>query len=96
MLLPDDPVGGPDGSGAKLSDGKLTDYTIEKAIGRGHFSVVHRAIRKSDSTRVALKKVRAIRNSEAVSPRPRSRVASRPSRCAHHIHPPPLRTPYLL
>ena len=30
---------------------------IEKAIGRGHFSTVHRAVRRSDERRVALKKV---------------------------------------
>ncbi len=83
-MLPDDAVGGPDGSGSQLSDGKLTDYTIEKAIGRGHFSVVHRAIRKADSTRVALKKVRA----RSVIGRPCRRVvvvvvvASRSRRCA--------------
>ncbi|KAL3904675.1 MAG: hypothetical protein SGPRY_011199 [Prymnesium sp.] len=37
--------------------GCLDDYVVEKAIGRGHFSVVHRAVRKSDGLRVALKKV---------------------------------------
>lgn len=35
----------------------LEDYAVEKAIGRGHFSVVHRAVRKQDGRRVALKKV---------------------------------------
>ena len=39
------------------SGGSLADYVIEKAIGRGHFSVVHRAVRRSDERRVALKKV---------------------------------------
>ena len=39
------------------SDSSLADYVIEKAIGRGHFSVVHRAVRRSDERRVALKKV---------------------------------------
>ena len=39
------------------SSGSLADYVIEKAIGRGHFSVVHRAVRRSDERRVALKKV---------------------------------------
>ena len=29
----------------------------QKAIGRGHFSTVHRAVRRSDERRVALKKV---------------------------------------
>ena len=38
-------------------NGRLDDYVIEKAIGRGHFSVVHRAVRKSDNRKVALKKV---------------------------------------
>ena len=38
-------------------DGSLADYVIEKAIGRGHFSTVHRAVRRSDERRVALKKV---------------------------------------
>ena len=37
--------------------GSLADYVVEKAIGKGHFSVVHRAVRKSDHKRVALKKV---------------------------------------
>jgi len=52
------------GSGASLEqnlleqgEGRLDDYTVEKAIGRGHFSVVHRAIRKADGRKVALKKV---------------------------------------
>uniref|UniRef100_A0A7S4BXW9 non-specific serine/threonine protein kinase n=2 Tax=Chrysotila carterae TaxID=13221 RepID=A0A7S4BXW9_CHRCT len=35
----------------------LEEYVVEKAIGRGHFSTVHRAVRKQDGTRVALKKV---------------------------------------
>lgn len=35
----------------------LEQYTIEKAIGRGHFSVVHRAVRLADGKRVALKKI---------------------------------------
>ena len=39
------------------SGGSLADYVIEKAIGRGHFSTVHRAVRRSDERRVALKKV---------------------------------------
>lgn len=39
------------------SSGSLADYVIEKAIGRGHFSTVHRAVRRSDERRVALKKV---------------------------------------
>ena len=39
------------------SSGSLQDYVIEKAIGRGHFSTVHRAVRRSDERRVALKKV---------------------------------------
>jgi hypothetical protein len=33
-------------------DGRLDDYMVEKAIGRGHFSVVHRAVRKSDGRKV--------------------------------------------
>lgn len=37
-------------------DSRLDDYTVEKAIGRGHFSVVHRAIRKSDGRKVPLEK----------------------------------------
>ena len=47
------------GSNVELEwgDGSLADFVIEKAIGRGHFSVVHRATRKSDEMRVALKKV---------------------------------------
>ena len=45
-------------SGLDFGGGTLDDFTVEKAIGRGHFSVVHRAIRKSDEMRVALKKVR--------------------------------------
>ena len=44
-------------SAAGIEGGSLDDYVIEKAIGRGHFSVVHRAVRKSDEKRVALKKV---------------------------------------
>ena len=40
-----------------IGDGSLEDYVVEKAIGRGHFSVVHRAVRKSNQHRVALKKV---------------------------------------
>ena len=44
-------------SGLDFGNGSLDDFTVEKAIGRGHFSVVHRAIRKSDELRVALKKV---------------------------------------
>ena len=39
------------------SGGSLADYVVEKAIGRGHFSTVHRAVRRSDERRVALKKV---------------------------------------
>ena len=48
-------------SGLDFGGGTLDDFTVEKAIGRGHFSVVHRAIRKSDEMRVALKKVEALR-----------------------------------
>ena len=44
-------------SGLDFGGGTLEDFVVEKAIGRGHFSVVHRAIRKSDELRVALKKV---------------------------------------
>ena len=40
-----------------FGSGSLVDFVIEKAIGRGHFSVVHRALRKTDDLRVALKKV---------------------------------------
>ena len=40
-----------------FGSGSLVDFVIEKAIGRGHFSVVHRALRKTDELRVALKKV---------------------------------------
>ena len=42
---------------AHFGSGSLKDYQIEKAIGRGHFSVVHRAVRLCDGHRVALKKV---------------------------------------
>mmetsp|Transcript_24494 Transcript_24494/g.71625 ORF Transcript_24494/g.71625 Transcript_24494/m.71625 type:complete len:518 (-) Transcript_24494:173-1726(-) len=41
-----------------LQQGTLDDYVVEKAIGRGHFSVVHRAQRRSDDRRVALKKIK--------------------------------------
>ena len=44
-------------SGLDFGGGTLDDFTVEKAIGRGHFSVVHRATRNSDAKRVALKKV---------------------------------------
>ena len=44
-------------SGLDFGGGTLDDFTVEKAIGRGHFSVVHRAVRNSDAKRVALKKV---------------------------------------
>ena len=37
--------------------GCLADYVLEKVCGRGHFSVVHRAVRKTNQQRVALKKV---------------------------------------
>ena len=50
-------MAGAAGSGLDFGGGTLDDFIVEKAIGRGHFSVVHRAIRKSDEIKVALKKV---------------------------------------
>ena len=42
---------------AGAATSSMSDYVIEKAIGRGHFSTVHRAVRRADEKRVALKKV---------------------------------------
>ena len=38
-------------------EGSLSQFKVEKAIGRGHFSVVHRATRTADGRRVALKRI---------------------------------------
>jgi serine/threonine protein kinase len=35
----------------------LNDYTIERKIGKGQFSVVYKAIRNKDNQAVALKKI---------------------------------------
>ena len=37
--------------------GKLSDYTIEKRIGKGQFSTVYRGIRIKDALVVAIKKI---------------------------------------
>ena len=44
-------------SGALVSEGTLGQYDVLKAIGKGKFSVVYRASRKSDGRLVAVKKV---------------------------------------
>ena len=36
---------------------RLSDFTIEKKIGKGQFSVVYKATRQSDQLSVALKKI---------------------------------------
>jgi serine/threonine protein kinase len=48
-------------------DGRLDDYTVEKAIGRGHFSVVHRAVRKSDGRKVIKTKLNCWKRSPAIA-----------------------------
>ena len=44
-------------SGVLVSEGTLAEYDVLKAIGKGKFSVVYRASRKSDGRLVAVKKV---------------------------------------
>ena len=44
-------------SGILVSEGTLDEYDVLKAIGKGKFSVVYRASRKSDGRLVAVKKV---------------------------------------
>ena len=43
--------------GVEMSGGKLTDYKVMKAIGKGKFSTVYRASKLDDGSLCALKKI---------------------------------------